>query len=553
MATESVIDKLTQQILSQGTSDKWTGTGKGSAQANAAEMARIIADTGVTDISQFGTITKPANVDVIPIFQPVLQGQGDSQEYVNQVVGYQDANGNIVDPSKVSVLTDYGGESGNMTTSYIAPVGIQTTYGNKATGQEVANTYGERQTGNAFGGTFEGSGNTGYRVDTSSGTPVFYTTKASSNDLFNLLADNPLLNVGANVLAGIYGGPAGVAALNAAQGKDFKDVATATLLAYAGQQAGNYLGGGTPPVVGVDGAIPITGADLGIDYSLANGVGPTNLTSMGGAQGLQGGTSANLTSMGGGQGITLNLGAPSVTLADVLSTFGGVNPANLTNMGGAQGLTYQTPTGLVTSTTTLPIGGLTGNNNVIGETGINTATNIGSSIGSTIPTTVINPPVLPPVVTTPVVTPPAPPPVVPPVGTPTITDVLRTIAPIASIVAATTALTPTTTTPTGFGIVPIPADWKTPPKPTVAPFTPLTPINFGTQNLLRGTQFEEFLNPNYGKVPEPVKYSQPSNLSYNDLMSILGSKQGSASSLSINDIISGIQNQYGQTPTRTMG
>ncbi len=532
MATESVIDKLTQQILSQGTSDKWTGTGKGSAQANAAEMARIIADTGVTDIKQFGVITKPANVDVIPIFQPVLQGQGDSQEYVSQIVGYQDASGNIVDPSLVQSTFVPAGEGGNDQTVYTAPVGKQEVFGNKLTGQEVANTYGERQTGNAFGGTFEGSGNTGYRVDMSSGTPVFYTTKASSNDLFNLLADNPLLNVGANVLAGIYGGPAGVAALNAAQGKDFRDVATATLLAYAGQQAGDFFGGGNPPVVGVDGSIPITATDLGIDYNLANGVGPTNLTNMGGAQGLVNGTSANLSSMGGGQGITLNLGAPSVTLADVLSTFGGVNPANLTNMGGAQGLTYQTPTGLVTSTTTLPIGGLTGNNNVIGETGINTATNIGSNIGSTIPTTVINPPVLPPVVTTPVVTPPATPPatppVVPPATPPTVTDVLRTIAPIASIVATTTALTPTTTTPTtptGFNIVPIPADWKTPPKPTVAPFTPLTPINFGTRNLLKGTQFEDFLNANYGKVPEPVQYSQPSNLSYNDLMSILGSME----------------------------
>jgi hypothetical protein len=110
-------------------------------------------------------------------------------------------------------------------------------------------------------------------------------------------------------------------------------------------------------------------------------------------------------------------------------------------------------------------------------------------------------------------------------------------------------------TPTGFDIVPIPETFLTPKAPTVAPFTPLPPINFGDRNLLIGTQWEKFLDPNYGKVPEPIKYSQPSNMSYNDLMSILGSKQGmpSASSLSINDIISGIQNQYGQTPTRTMG
>jgi hypothetical protein len=112
-----------------------------------------------------------------------------------------------------------------------------------------------------------------------------------------------------------------------------------------------------------------------------------------------------------------------------------------------------------------------------------------------------------------------------------------------------------TNTPTGFEVVPIPEGWKNPPAPSVAPFTQLPPINFGDRNLLIGTQWEKFLDPNYGQVPAPVQYSQPSNLSYNDLMGILGNKQGmpSASSLSINDIISGIQNQYGQAPARTMG
>ena len=109
-------------------------------------------------------------------------------------------------------------------------------------------------------------------------------------------------------------------------------------------------------------------------------------------------------------------------------------------------------------------------------------------------------------------------------------------------------------TPTGFDIVPIPETFLTPKAPTVAPFTPLPPIDFGTRELLRGTQWEKFLNPTYGQVPEPVKFSQPSNMSYNDLMSILnGNQMPTRSNLSINDIISGIQNQYGQVPSRTMG
>jgi len=137
----------------------------------------------------------------------------------------------------------------------------------------------------------------------------------------------------------------------------------------------------------------------------------------------------------------------------------------------------------------------------------------------------------------------------------TTADIIKLISVVPAIAAVTKITTPTTTPPTGFDVVPIPASFGNPPAPSVAPYSPLTPINFGNRNLLIGTQWEKFLDPNYGQVPEPVQYSQPSSLSYNDLMGILGSKQGmpAASSLSINDIISGIQNQYGQVPTSTMG
>lgn len=135
----------------------------------------------------------------------------------------------------------------------------------------------------------------------------------------------------------------------------------------------------------------------------------------------------------------------------------------------------------------------------------------------------------------------------------TTADIIKLISVVPALVAIDKATTPTT--PTGFDVVPVPTEFGNPPAPRVAPFTALPPINFGDRNLLIGTQWEKFLDPNYGQVPEPVQYSQPSNLSYNDLMGILGSKQGmpSASSLSINDIISGIQNQYGQANRSAMG
>ena len=136
----------------------------------------------------------------------------------------------------------------------------------------------------------------------------------------------------------------------------------------------------------------------------------------------------------------------------------------------------------------------------------------------------------------------------------TATDAIR-LASIGTTLAGLNAATQGTDTGTQFPIIPVPEEWTGQPPTIVAPRPKLQPINFGGRNLLMGTQWEKFLSPTYGQVPAPVQYSQPTNMSYNDLMSILGSKQGMppASSLSINDIISGIQNQYGQTPTRTMG
>jgi hypothetical protein len=145
------------------------------------------------------------------------------------------------------------------------------------------------------------------------------------------------------------------------------------------------------------------------------------------------------------------------------------------------------------------------------------------------------------------------PPKTPPVKDTSIADIIKVISIVPIIDAIINP--PTPPTPTTFPIVDIPPAWTNPPATTVASFKPLPPINFGNRNLLKDTQWEKFLDPNYGQVPQPVQYSQPSNLSYNDLMGILGSKQGmpSRSSLSINDVISGIQNQYGQVPTSTMG
>jgi hypothetical protein len=189
------IDALSKQILGQGHTDKWTGAGFGSAEANARDMARILDSIGVTDIKQFGLIDKPYDAQVNP------DGRG----------GYVDMQGKPVDPKKVTAQ-DVSGESGTETV-YTAPTTTK-VYGNKVTGQEVPMTYSERQTGNAWGGTFEGAGNTGYRVQfDEQGNPYFYTTGASSD---NMAQFAPLLAM-ASFIPGVMPFAQGLNALMAAK------------------------------------------------------------------------------------------------------------------------------------------------------------------------------------------------------------------------------------------------------------------------------------------------------------------------------------------------
>jgi hypothetical protein len=267
------VKTLTNQILGQNITDKWSGEGFGSAESNAMDMAKILAGIGITDIRQFGQVKKtvPADVQYTLPSGAALQKRGDTfyktisveygdggsyeqavplaaeevknvkatyGRYVDSFVGDGDnqqyvRNFEPVDPSKI--ITKDGVPS--------IETG-ETTYGNKVTGQQVPNTYSERQTGNAWGGTFAGDGNTGYRVQfTPDGTPIFYTTGASSNDLANLLGDNKLLNIAANMAAAYFGGPAGTAALQLAQGADIEDAAKAAVLTYIGNEVSSMVAG----------------------------------------------------------------------------------------------------------------------------------------------------------------------------------------------------------------------------------------------------------------------------------------------------------------------
>jgi hypothetical protein len=182
---------LKGQILGQNTTDKWTGQGYGSAEANAEAMAKLLADAGITDIKQFGKL--------------------ESGGFGNKVTGEEINRGS-------GRWERQGGE-------------------------------------NLFSGTGEGKGNTAFRAEFApDGTPIFYTTQGSSSDVSKGLmtalslaagyfapgVGNALLGAGANqIAAGALGGSLLGGGLAAATGQD---VLKGALTGGIGGAGSAYLG-----------------------------------------------------------------------------------------------------------------------------------------------------------------------------------------------------------------------------------------------------------------------------------------------------------------------
>ena len=148
-------------------------------------------------------------------------------------------------------------------------------------------------------------------------------------------------------------------------------------------------------------------------------------------------------------------------------------------------------------------------------------------------------------------------------------DVLKVLSPVAiTALLAKNKTSSGTDEQTGYPILPIPGDWKSPTYNQA--FTPSAPIDFGTPSLLAGTQWEtlqQFQAPqeynlsnlintlNYQSVPfVSQQYEMPQQVSTADFMSqfqaptvgtyeLIGNLGGKP--VSIADIISGIQSQYG--------
>jgi len=527
----AAIDDLIKQIQSQGTSSKWSG-GYGVDSATK-DMAKLLADAGITDIKQFGKITQYEPVEVI---KTLYNGQqvftqtdenGKTSSYVNEPTGkmitrnYGDGGDDTYPETRMvavpkdaklenvyGVLRDRGGEVGGtyyepvdpsktktVNGKLVADTGL-TTFGNKETGQAVENKY---ETGsNAFGGTYEGKGNTGYRVDfTPDGTPVFYTTGASSSDLkeYAPLLAIAGLGLGAPMLGELFGtGAAGAA------GAGMSATELAALdLALGG--AGGSLGA----------------AELGA--ALAGGA-------SGGAGLLE---SVFDPTFGGELSSAINTGA-----------VGGMTEAELAQLdmalGGSGGSAGATELGnaLATGAPTATNTALTGGSGVFtGAAGGITPDSVAAKLaGDTAGAAASKFPL-------------------------SVSDTIRLAGIGATLAGGAKAISDSGSGSGGYPIVPVPTDWTSPIKPTgVAEFTPLAPIDFGNKEMLQGTQWEKLLDPNYGQAPAmPSMPTNPSNMDFNQLMGILGNTRTSmpTQNVSINDVIAGIQSQYGQTPTGSVG
>jgi hypothetical protein len=346
---QNIIDSLASQILATSDSSKWQGEGKGSPQANAREMARILANAGITDIKQFGV-----KQEVIP----AMYGEGLNE-----------------------------------------PERVVNKYYNKATGQELENTYGERQIGNFFGGTYTGKGNTGFgAVFDAQGNPQFFTSGASSS----FLTKDTLLALG--VMGGIGLLTSGIGA-----------VGTEGLLGSATEAASvgaTEIGGAG--VSGMGAGTGLTAGGSGLGFSSTGGLGLTAAEGLTGTGVLSGSTLgtgllgtetlAGLTGTGLLSGSELGTGLLGTTGTEALTNTGILSGSNL----GVELL----GTGTETAAT---VGGINGLNNVanVGLDAINTG--ITQPTITTIPPTTTPPTTTPPTTTPPTTTPPT---TTPPITTP---------------------------------------------------------------------------------------------------------------------------------------
>ena len=284
---------------------------------------------------------------------------------------------------------------------------------------------------------------------------------------------------------------------------------------------------------------PVFDTSFTPDYSLATGA-PV-IPDMG-AQGIQVPTITELVDVVG-QPVDYSLPIPSSGLGLQMPT-----APNLDSMGGGQGLVIPVDGGVITEAGFIP------------DTYVPDLGDPNSFINQPAPNVEVNIPELPAEQPKDIS------------GELAALDLVKAFAPFA-VTAALAKDQPQATTDeqTGYPILPIPSEWKA-PEYSMA-FTPSAALDFGSPDLLQGTQWanqqvqpaqmnyslSDVMNTlNYQSVPFVQQQMQPfeqsfsvpdilqqfqtkPNVGMNDIIGGLNGRQ-----VSISDIISGIQSQYGQ-------
>jgi len=288
MAKRWAISQLQDQIISQNTTDQWTGEGFGSKFQNARAMAEVLYRNGITDIKQFGraavqeprtytpetkivgwlgqskTPKNPNNTiqadtdgenNITGYYEVAPTGRWFQTEHVYDGEGsYSYSNRNFLTPEKVKEF----GLSGATPQVLMQDTG-STQFINKATGQPINAEYAFAG-GDVWSGTFAGKDSTAFGVQfDQQGNPYFYTTQgrgSSDRATFATLAGIGLMfipglqGVGATIGSAIaptaavatqtlIGNAIVQGAIAEAQGGDFFKAAA---LSAAGSAAGSFAG-----------------------------------------------------------------------------------------------------------------------------------------------------------------------------------------------------------------------------------------------------------------------------------------------------------------------
>lgn len=144
--------------------------------------------------------------------------------------------------------------------------------------------------------------------------------------------------------------------------------------------------------------------------------------------------------------------------------------------------------------------------------------------------------------------------------------VAKTVAPMAINALAANAAMPEEQQSTGFEIVPVPSDWTSPVYSQQ--FMPSAPVDFGSTDLLQGTQWGQQAQPmgisalmnvlnSQSNFDQPIGNLNDVPVSINDIIANIGKEQYApfdmnqqigqmdGSPVSLASIIAGIQSQYG--------